>query len=78
MPLPANNWNLPCLSLIHIYKAEAGASITGATGTGFELHSWFTAQTGMDVNGVHYGAGEMCIRDRFSVERKKMKVIIFT
>lgn len=41
-----------------INKAEAVASITGATGTGFELHSWFTAQTGMDVNGVHYGAGE--------------------
>lgn len=41
-----------------INKAEAVASITGATSTGFELHSWFTAQTGMDVNGVHYGAGE--------------------
>lgn len=41
-----------------VSKAEAVASITGATGTGFELNSWFTAQTGMDVNGVHYGAGE--------------------
>ena len=41
-----------------INKAEESASITEQTGMGFEPHSWFTAQTGMDANGVHYGAGE--------------------
>lgn len=40
-----------------VSKAEAVASIAGATGTGFELNSWFTAQTGMTFNGVYYGAG---------------------
>lgn len=41
-----------------VSKAEAVASIAGATGTGFELNSWYTAQTGIEVNGIHYGAGE--------------------
>lgn len=41
-----------------IVKAEATASIAGTEGTGFELNSWFTAQTGMDANGIHYNAGD--------------------
>lgn len=41
-----------------IIKAEAVASVAGMDGTGFELNSWFTAQTGMDANGVHYNAGD--------------------
>jgi hypothetical protein len=38
-------------------KAEAVASISGATGTNFELYSWFTARYDMTVGGVLYRAG---------------------
>jgi hypothetical protein len=37
--------------------AEAVASIAGATGSGFDLYSYFTARGTMAVNGTNYAAG---------------------
>lgn len=39
-------------------KAEATASFAGATGTDFELYSWFTARGDISVNGVNYRGGD--------------------
>ncbi len=39
-------------------KAEAIASFAGATGTDFELYSWFTARGDISVNGVNYRGGD--------------------
>lgn len=33
----------------HLATAEAEASIEGTTGTGFERHSWYTDQSGVDI-----------------------------
>lgn len=39
-------------------KAEATASMPGASGTDFELYSWFTARGDISVNGVNYRGGD--------------------
>ena len=42
-----------------INKAEAVASITGATSTGFELHSWFTDRKSTRLNSSHLEQSRM-------------------